>query len=282
MKICKVIFSVNRLEYLIPTLETTCKYVDWGDHEVDGIFIDDMPTDRNDDLIKVIAENHGYNKIILNSENLGLSHTWKASYELLKNKGYDFIWHQEDDIVINQPVRIDDMIEYLYQKESCYQVHLSRQTDWYYPDQKDLHKKEGVDLKEWKNFYTTPHLNSTFSASFSLTKANHYINALTSWQDGKMPVGIAEGSKIFAEGFIFEVFNYYSTLLDNNKPWGITFYDKDKKKITEHIGEWTWGHRVSAEYLKNKNSENWVHEQLKQQINNPTNKINSRTWLPLK
>ena len=249
---------------------------------MDGIFIDDMPTDRNDDLIKVIAENHGYNKIILNSENLGLSHTWKASYELLKNKGYDFIWHQEDDIVINQPVRIDDMIEYLYQKESCYQVHLSRQTDWYYPDQKDLHKKEGVDLKEWKNFYTTPHLNSTFSASFSLTKANHYINALTSWQDGKMPVGIAEGSKIFAEGFIFEVFNYYSTLLDNNKPWGITFYDKDKKKITEHIGEWTWGHRVSVEYLKNKNSENWVHEQLKQQINNPTNKINSRTWLPLK
>jgi len=113
MKICKLMFSVNRLEYLIPTLESTDKYIDWGDHEVDGIFIDDMPTDRNDKEIFNLACKYGYNNIILHEKNQGAAGTWKASYELLKDKGYDFVFMQEDDIIINQPIKIDDMIEYL-------------------------------------------------------------------------------------------------------------------------------------------------------------------------
>ncbi len=277
MKICKLIFSVNRLEYLIPTLESTERYVDWGDHEVDGIFIDDMPTDRNDDLIKSLSERHGYNKIILHPKNLGLSSTWKASYELLKNQGYDFIWHQEDDIIINQPVKIDDMIQYLNENDSCYQVHLARQTDWYYEDQKDLHKREGVKLTKWKDFYTVPHLSHTFSASFSLTKANHYIDALALWQNNEMP-NIAGGTKIFAEGFIWEAINSYSNSSGNSETWGITFYDSKKNQITEHIGEWTWGHRVPEEYLNIGSGTSWYQEKLKEQINDPTTKINSRSW----
>tara|TARA_R110000782_G_scaffold259515_1_gene350053 strand:- start:43 stop:885 length:843 start_codon:yes stop_codon:yes gene_type:complete len=280
MKICKVIFSVNRLEYLIPTLESTELYIDWGDHEVDGIFIDDMPTGRNDEELTTLAAKYGYNKIILHSKNLGLSSTWKASYELLKNQGYDFIWHQEDDIIINQPIKINDMIKYLNQKESCYQVHLSRQTDWYDTDQKDLHKREGSILKEWNNFYTIPHIAQTFSASFSLTKANHYVDALVLWQNNKMP-NVARGTKIFAEGFIWEVINSYSKSLGNSETWGITFYDDKKNQITEHIGEWTWGHRVPKEYLKNASGTEWYQEKLKGQINNPTIKINSRTWKTL-
>ena len=50
MKICRVIFSTNRPEFLIPTLESHQKYIDFGDHEVYGIFIDDYPKDRNDEV----------------------------------------------------------------------------------------------------------------------------------------------------------------------------------------------------------------------------------------
>tara|TARA_R110001632_G_scaffold101161_4_gene208639 strand:- start:3 stop:851 length:849 start_codon:yes stop_codon:yes gene_type:complete len=279
MKICKLIFSTNRLEYLIPTLESTEKYVDWGDHEVDGLFIDDMPTDRNGEEISNLAAKHGYTEIVLHKKNQGISAAWKASYELIKDKGYDFIWYQEDDIIINQHVRINDIIKYLDNNDSCYQVHLSRQLDWYCKDQKELHKRGGNQLKEWENFKTIPHISNTFSASFSLTKGNHFTKALSMWLNGDMPDTIGNGTYIFAEGYIYEVFTYYSEVINNNdKPWGITFYDKDSNKITEHIGEWSWGRRVPLEYLENDNSGEWFREQLKQQINNPTQKINSRTW----
>ena len=102
MKICKIIWSTNRLEYLIPTLETARKYVDWGDHEVDGIFIDDMPTDRDDELIETIAKSHGYNNVILHKENKGLPLVWEECYDIIKSLGkeYDYIFHQEDDLVM--------------------------------------------------------------------------------------------------------------------------------------------------------------------------------------
>ena len=271
-------FSVNRLEYLIPTLESTDKFIDWGDHEVDGIFIDDMPTDRDDEKVFNLAYKYGYNNIVLHEENQGAAGTWRASYELLKDKGYDFVFMQEDDIIINQPIKIDNMIEYLNENESCYQVHLSRQTDWYYEDQKDLHKRDGVELTKWKNFYTVPHLSSTFSGSFSLTKGSHHTKAINMWQDKKMPKEICNDSYIFAEGFICKVFNHYGKLNKNNKPWGITFYDENKNQITEHVGEWTWGHRVPIEYLNNTTGTGWYQERLKEQINDPTTKINSRSW----
>ena len=91
MKICKIIFSTNRLEFLIPTLTSCSENIDWGDHEVDGLFIDDMPKDRNDDQITELANIHGYNNVILHKENKGLGYTWHESYEWLKDKGYDLV-----------------------------------------------------------------------------------------------------------------------------------------------------------------------------------------------
>ena len=71
---------------------------------------------------------------------------------------------------------------------------------------------------------------------------------------------------------------HYGKLNKNNKPWGITFYDENKNQITEHVGEWTWGHRVPIEYLNNTTGTGWYQERLKEQINDPTTKINSRSW----
>jgi GT2 family glycosyltransferase len=73
MKICRVIFSTNRPEFLIPTLESHQKYIDFGDHEVYGIFIDDYPKDRDDKLIVELAKKYGFNEAVLHPENLGLT-----------------------------------------------------------------------------------------------------------------------------------------------------------------------------------------------------------------
>ena len=93
MKICKVIFSTNRIPYLTKTLESTKNMVDFGDHEVDGIFIDDYPKDRDDDYIRNLAHSYGYNNVILHDRNVGLSGTWNELYtEHLANKDYDYLF----------------------------------------------------------------------------------------------------------------------------------------------------------------------------------------------
>ena len=42
MKVCKIIWSTNRLEYLIPTLKSQRDLLDFTGCQVEGIFIDDM------------------------------------------------------------------------------------------------------------------------------------------------------------------------------------------------------------------------------------------------
>ena len=129
MKICQVIFSTNRLEYLTKTLQGQ-KNLDFSDHQVDKIFFDDYPKDRNDSLVKQLVNLYGYEEIYLHKENIGLSATWTEFFNLIKSRHYDYIWHQEDDVVIKQPIKIDDLIELLNTDLSLSQVVLKRQP-WY-------------------------------------------------------------------------------------------------------------------------------------------------------
>ena len=99
MKICQVIFSTNRLEYLTKTLQGQ-KNLDFSDHQVDKIFFDDYPKDRNDSLVKQLVNLYGYEEIYLHKENIGLSATWTEFFNLIKSRYYDHIWHQEDDVEI--------------------------------------------------------------------------------------------------------------------------------------------------------------------------------------
>lgn len=305
MKICKIIWSTNRLEYLIPTLESSSKFINWGNHEVDGIFIDDMPTDRDDDLIRSLAESHGYNHVILHKENKGITYTWEESYSILTNlkKDYDFIWHQEDDLIINAPINIDDLIEYTYYDKECIQVALAYQMNWYWPQEANEVSVNKTPMKRWNDFYTfnSNHFKKgTFDASFSLTKTKPLLDAINMWKENKLPllkdINLLELNKhVYCEGVIFIVLSAYKAfhkklnyLVDD---WCISFYNKNKENFVEHIGEWTWGIRYCTEeimserikeYEKNPKSlsEGSVY-QLKKQIEiskSPNDKINSRTW----
>ena len=57
MKVCKVIWSTNRLEYLIPTLKSQRDMLDFSGCQVEGIFIDDMPKGRHDGTMFELAKN---------------------------------------------------------------------------------------------------------------------------------------------------------------------------------------------------------------------------------
>ena len=96
-KICQVIFSTNRLEYLTRTLRAQ-RNLNYYGCEVHKIFIDDYPKTRNDLMITELVKLYGYNEINLHPENLGLSVTWSQFWDLMKERDYDYIWHQEDDV----------------------------------------------------------------------------------------------------------------------------------------------------------------------------------------
>jgi hypothetical protein len=146
-KVCQVIFSTNRLEYLIRTLKAQ-QNLNFYDCEVHKIFIDDYPRTRNDSLITELVKLYGYTEIILHKENKGLSETWKEFWELIKDRDYDYIWHQEDDVEILEPVLITDLIDLLNYDSQISQVQLARQA-WY---AHETDPKFSVQDSVYKNF----------------------------------------------------------------------------------------------------------------------------------
>lgn len=128
-KICQVVFSTNRLEYLIPTLRAQ-KNLNYYGCEVHKVFIDDYPKTRNDSLITELVKLHGYNEILLHEKNQGLSKTWSDFYKHIKDRDYDYVLHMEDDVIVTQPVLVTDLIELLEKDSTISQVQLARQA-WY-------------------------------------------------------------------------------------------------------------------------------------------------------
>lgn len=130
MKVCKIIWSTNRLEYLIPTLKSQRDMLDFSGCEVHGIFMDDMPKGRHDGTMYELAKMFGYNEIILRPQNMGLPHAWNNTFEILQERDYDYVYLSEDDVVFNQPIKVTDMAQILHDNSTFSQVCLTRQK-WY-------------------------------------------------------------------------------------------------------------------------------------------------------
>ena len=107
MKILHVIFSCNRLDYLTKSLESL-KNLDYGNHEVTRIIVDDYPQTRNNAIFDLIAKTHRA-KLWLNEQNEGLSVTWSYFFDWLKSQDYDNILHQEEDVLLLEPTSVDDL-----------------------------------------------------------------------------------------------------------------------------------------------------------------------------
>lgn len=163
MKILHVIFSCNRLQYLTKTLDSL-KNLDYGDHEVTRLIVDDYPRTRNDSIFQLFAKTHK-TLLWLNTENKGLSVTWSHFFDWLKTQDYDYILHQEDDVILKRRIRIDDMIECLESNSKIASVVLQRQP-WYFHEQES--KIEEGDLPFGNYWYSKN--AKTFPIIFSLYK----------------------------------------------------------------------------------------------------------------
>jgi hypothetical protein len=130
MKICQVIFSTNRIEYLKRTLAAQ-RNLNWEGFTVDRIFIDDYPRGRDDLFLTELVRTYGYNEVHLHQTNLGLSVTWTEFWNLIRDRDYDYVWHQEDDVEILEPIRVMDLVALLQQDPGLSQIVLKRQK-WYF------------------------------------------------------------------------------------------------------------------------------------------------------
>lgn len=220
-KICQVIFSTNRLEYLIPTLQAQNNLNFYG-CEVHKIFIDDYPKTRNDLLITELVKLYGYNEIILHEENKGLSVTWSEFWDLIKDRDYDYVWHQEDDVEILEPVLVTDLIELLNRDSRISQVQLARQA-WYYNETDPVASTSDY---LYKNFRYV--LESTiFSPMASLYPLSRTRVNYRDFYDFNLN-----------EGLVGKVLLEQHQMLSANVR---NFYGK---QLINHIGDWFVGKRV--------------------------------------
>lgn len=149
MKVCKVLWSTNRLEYLIPTLKAQRDFLDFSGCEVEGIFIDDMPKGRHDGTMFELVKNFGYTEIILRPQNLGLPQTWRTTFDILKARDYDYVYLSEDDVTFRSPIKVMDMINILQENPSFSQVCLTRQK-WYDFEQETQALDSDIILGEYR------------------------------------------------------------------------------------------------------------------------------------
>jgi hypothetical protein len=228
MKICHVIFSCNRIKYLTQTLESASLF-DFGDHDVHRILIDDYPRNRNPYIFKALARQHDIDELILHEENKGLTATWTEFFELLTTRNYDYVLHQEDDVVLRQKVNIDDMITALESHHDVCSVSLQRQP-WYYHEDNILGiKEEDIPYKDYLLYKTI----GTFSILTSLYPMNIAREPVREFFKSTMDldININEGMLMT---YLNHKYGYHSMTMKN----------ADGSNIVEHIGEETTGKRL--------------------------------------
>lgn len=232
MKICSVIFSSNRIEYLSKTLEARQK-INWDGCQVDHILIDDMPYNRHDTLIKKLCYAFNIHEVYLHEENKGLSVTWSEFWKLIADRDYDFVWHMEDDVLITESFQMTDIMGLLLNDPNLTQICLKRQK-WY------SNEPETTALETdrfWQYHYRYEHDTTIFSPMASLYHMNIVRYPYSKWYKDHYPntnlseINLNEGmiGKLWAEEYGMR---------------GGRLKTKDGLPMCHHIGEWFTGKRV--------------------------------------
>lgn len=220
MKILHVIFSCNRIEYLTKSLDSW-RMLDYGNHEVTRLIIDDYPKNRNDAIFELLCKNH---KMLhwLHSENLGLSVTWTSFFNWLKSQDYDYILHQEDDVVLKQKIHLDDLISCLESDSKMASVVLQRQP-WYFHETES--KIEDGDIPFQKNWYSIN--RKTFPIIFSLYRKNIIEYPFQEYWNFNLN-----------EGMIMVYLDHFHQM------YSATLKGQGGENLIEHIGEHSTGKRI--------------------------------------
>ena len=202
MKICQVIFSTNRVEYLKRTLQHL-KNLNWDGCTVDKIFIDDYPQGRDDLFLSELVKAHGFTEIYLHKENKGLSSTWTEFWDIVRQRNYDYVWHQEDDVLILYPIKIMDLITLLQKDPELSQVVLKRQkwysneeetraldTDWTYLNYR--YEKHSVIFSPMASLYSTERVHFPYSDWYKQTYPQENWSQIN-YNEGMVGKALREG-----------------------------------------------------------------------------------------
>lgn len=220
MKILHITFSCNRLHYLTKAMESWSN-LDYGDHEVTRLIIDDYPRDRNYLIFDLLARMHK-TQLWMNQENLGLSVTWSRFFEWLATQDYDYILHQEDDVVLTKKIHIDDMIRCLESDPKMASVVLHRQP-WYFHETATNITPEDTQFEGYWYSKNT----KTFPIIFSLYRKNII----------EYPFRKYWGFNI-NEGMIMVYLDYFHQM------FSATLKGSNGENLIEHIGEECKGKRL--------------------------------------
>jgi glycosyltransferase involved in cell wall biosynthesis/GT2 family glycosyltransferase len=219
-RICHIIMSCGRPEYLVKTLDSLNK-LDFGNHRVYTILVDDYPDGRDDKWFRDIAARYRINNLILNTKNKGLSKVWSDLWDMMKDMFFDYIVHQEDDVVLEHPFHIDDWIDILESGDDVCSAVLTRQK-WYFHEE----ETQPRDDDEVLSGYRIEKRDFVFSPMMSL-----YRNSLT--REGiKEKVGFN-----LNEGMIMQY------LRGKGQKCAYIKTHEGHNMIT-HIGDWFHGKRV--------------------------------------
>ncbi len=139
-KVLRVVISTNRVNYLARTFEA-CKKIDFSGLDVHHLLIDDFPKGRNDELFKSFILLNGFDEVILNEKNLGVTKQWEKIFELAKD--YDYVFMHEDDVLVQQPFKLEHLVLLLERDKTLSQVQLKR-NNWYRHETKEI-AKESTD-----------------------------------------------------------------------------------------------------------------------------------------
>ena len=229
MKITVLFFSTNRLEFLIPTIKSFYKNVDFGENEVYSILIDDYPKERNNEIFSSIKRNYKIDKLILHEENMGYSKSWKEGWDNVPNDS-DYIFHQEDDFIFNKKININELLDiFKVMDNKLYQIVLKRQV-WF--EKNDLIYKIENDIIESKEIeINVNNKNHTLTINNFLFNSNPCI----------YPYFI---TKIKFDNTIHE-----HTIIENIKKLypnmnGCIYGKKKDPPIITHIGDYTQGKKL--------------------------------------
>jgi hypothetical protein len=235
-RICLGVFSTNRPEYLARALGSQ-KNLDFTGCEVWKVLIDDMPLDRKDDEIIKLAGWHDYNELRLHSENKGIGLTWEEFWGIVREGLFDYVFTQEDDVEILEPVSVLDMIDILgFRKGDVSQVVLKRQP--WYPG--ELPSEALIDDYVYRNFrgemkepnkYYFPSICSLYSSRMASMDLRGWLKAECPNNPNCDKMNVNEG--IFGD-MLWRKYGLASMLLKN----------KEGKNLINHFGEYTIGKRV--------------------------------------
>ena len=234
-KICLGVFSTNRPEYLIRALESQ-KHLDFIGCEVHKVLVDDMPLNRDDlGLIRLVGP-FNYDSICLHQVNEGIGLTWEEFWGIVNKGNFDYVFMQEDDVEILEPVRVLDMIGILKTAPDASQVVLKRQP--WYPG--ELPSQAFPDDMVYGNFRgeTKAPYSSKFSSMCSLFHANMATLDLRGWLKTRCPDNPNTDKMNVNEGIFGNMLEEKYGLLSMH------LKNKDGKNLINHIGEYTIGKRV--------------------------------------